>query len=135
VRTGVGGVGVAVVGTARGQAAGDTILAAVTVDAGVGLVGEVGVVRASGGCTSAVGSGASGGVAGTSCGVSSAVVFIGVSSVVCDMLSKKLTSVRVDTRISLVGDVRVVRTGVVGVIGLVVVTGHRVLDFVRDVST
>lgn len=87
MRTSVGGVGVAVVGTARGQAAGGTVLASVTVDAGVGLVGEVGVVRASGGCTgavatgaSAVGSGvgasasASAGVASTSCGVSSAVV-------------------------------------------------------------
>jgi hypothetical protein len=84
VRTSVGGVGVAVVGTARGQAAGGTVLASVTVDAGVGLVGEVGVVRASGGCTGAVATGASAsaggdtgasaGVASTSCGVSSAVV-------------------------------------------------------------
>lgn len=54
VRTGVGGLGVGVVGTARGHAAGGTVLAAVTVDAGVGLVGEVGVVRASSGCAGAV---------------------------------------------------------------------------------
>jgi hypothetical protein len=95
VRTGVGGVGVAVVTTARGQAARGSVLAAVAVDAGVGLVGEVGVVRASGGgagagavaagsSSSAIASGASasassGGDTGASCGVFSAVVYIGVS--------------------------------------------------------
>lgn len=86
VRPRVGGVGVGVISTARGQAAGGTVLAAVAVDARVGLVGEVGVVRASSGCagavatvSSTVGAGASasasGGTAGTSCRVSSAVVY------------------------------------------------------------
>lgn len=49
------------------------------------------------------------------------------------MLSEALTSVRVNARISLVGQVGVVRTSVGGVTGLVVVAGHRVLDLVHDV--
>lgn len=90
VRASVGGVGVGVVSTARGQAAGGTILASVAVDARVSLVGEVGIVRTSGGCAGvttgfrAIGSsasstgrktGASGGVAGASCRVCSAMVY------------------------------------------------------------
>lgn len=49
------------------------------------------------------------------------------------MAVREVTSVRVNARIGLVGHVGVVRTGVGGVTGLVVVTGHGVLDLVHDV--
>lgn len=46
---------------------------------------------------------------------------------------REVTSVGVNPRISLVGHVGVVRTGIAGVTGLVVVAGQCLLGFVNDV--
>lgn len=78
VRTCVGGIGVAVVSAASGHAAGGTVLASVTVDEGIGLVCEVGVVRAGGGCAGAITTGASAVASGAS--ASSSAVASGASA-------------------------------------------------------
>jgi hypothetical protein len=49
------------------------------------------------------------------------------------MVVREVTSVGVNTRISLVGQVGVVRTGIAGVTGLVVVAGQCLLGLVNDV--